>query len=147
MKKGKILVFGMLALVLTLGLVLASCATMSGNREPKTIIITGYNLQGRTPVNGIILSSWEPWTEAASGGVELGNNFVGDTITLYLHEPNSSRRFTGNGGYSLIVNVTPAIERGKSGSAYLYNNNGSGVIINEAVTTIEWSHFEHGWDW
>jgi len=81
MKMSKIMVFGMLALVLTLGLVLASCATMSGNREPKTIIINGFNLRGRTPVNGILIDTgwdfdWDKgWKERASGGVEPGNNY------------------------------------------------------------------------
>ena len=146
----KVSVLGMLVMVLVFGLVLFSCDTGTSdftnggggepNSEPKTIIITGFNLEGKTPTKGdIIDTDWNNWKVYASGGVEPGNNYKDGIITLYLWNNDGSGRFTGTGLYSLLVTVTD----GESRSTYVFNG---AVDIKKAETTVEWSDFEFGWD-
>ena len=156
MLKKKLSVLRILVMMLALILVLAGCATTGDNgnettggsepnKEPKTIIVIGFNLESRTPVKGVIIDpDWDNWKEYASGGIEPGNNYKDGTITLYLWADDGSGRFTGTGEFSLLLSVEPGREVGKPGSTYVLNRN---VEINEAETTVNWSDFEFGWDW
>jgi hypothetical protein len=135
-----------IAIVMVVAAITSQAAYAAGgqeNKEPKTIIVTGFNLSGKTPTKGILIHpNWDNWTEVAAAGVESGFNYIDNTITLWFWVSDGVR-WTGTGEYSLLVDVRPGREAGKSGSVYFLNRS---VDIKEAETTVKWSDFEYGWE-
>jgi len=171
MKKDKFLSLGMLAFVLTLGLVPAgrAGAQQAGgaqqNNEEKTIVITGFELEkswpnwaGKTPIMGILfpksLNGNYDWNTQVAYCMVDSSNFKDGTITLSLWDRSKEVggkgvRWTGTGEYILCLDIKPA-NTGKSAARFIKidgKGNVENVVIKEAVTTFKWSEFDFMFDW
>jgi hypothetical protein len=159
MKKNN--VFGILATVLALGLVLAGCATSTGGNGgdegvPKTIIITGFNLplEGKGKINVELTGNWDDenteFTVHARGLAELN----GQTLTCQLHEDfGDTPHWTGTGEYGVNIRISPPSDTPEGTEFYRYHNsklpdeNDVRISIKDAETTLEWSSFKYAWTW
>ncbi|MDR2446127.1 MAG: hypothetical protein LBD58_02355 [Treponema sp.] len=134
--------FAGLCVLLVFGFVLAGCPTNGGggetNNEPKTIVITGFNLDSQPDEMGaFLLIDWE--TGGPAGG---GASRDGDTCTIKLQKGGVP--WTGTGEYFLIFEFRPGINGGKR-TLWVYQDY-SLLAINKAVTTVKWSDFGEPWD-
>ena len=141
-----------IGVLLVFGFVLTGCATTNGggqqqqggggggepNNEPKTIVITGFNLDSQPEEMGaFLLIDWE--TGGPAGG---GASRDGDTCTIKLQKGGIP--WTGTGEYFLIFEFRPGINGGKR-TLWAYQDY-SHLAINKAVTTVKWSDFGEPWD-
>jgi hypothetical protein len=104
---------GMLALVLTFGLVLTGCDEDKENTDPKKITITG--LSGKSGSIAVILTD-------TSAIVAMGQGTISDSVTVSLKQYDKSTHeltdtdWTGTGSYYSQISIS-----GVNGS-YLYTN-------------------------
>jgi hypothetical protein len=158
-KKG--LFFGMLAIVLALGLV--GCATSSGGKSgddgiPKRLIITGFNpqLEGTRRFSVNLTGDWSDeqntWIIPAGGSISAGNGYTQldiDAKKLTFELWHDDKVWTGTGEYGVNFDIFPSTEHGTV-KTYRYRHNMPGVRtvnIKERDTIVEWSSFVFGWDW
>jgi hypothetical protein len=176
MKKNKFSVLGMLTMVLTFGIVAIGCVSTDNgsgkqpsgggepvednggggetNNEPKTIVITGFNLplEGKGGIDIELTGDWETETHEfivhARGPARLN----GQTLTCQLYVGNTDKRWTGTGEYSVNIRIKPP--KGPEGTEfyrYQFNDddihNDVRVNIKDAETTFEWSSFKFAWKW
>jgi len=141
MKKGRFFVLGMLALALAL----SGCDTGGDepNNEPKTIVITGFSLQGKTDIKVYQVSSIYEMDlgndTTVYGGA--GPDLTGD-IAIERYNKDG-KPWTGTGKYYIYLQVSPA-NGGKGRSGYFYSSDGKNpaqVNIKDKVTKLEWSKF------
>ncbi|MDR1909507.1 MAG: hypothetical protein LBQ35_06295 [Spirochaetaceae bacterium] len=103
MKKSKLLLGGVLALTLVVGMMAVGCDNgTTSNTDPKTITITG--LTGKTGEVEFIVSSTPDDVDAVAAGVgTINNNSV--TIALVELPYGSGNVWTGTGSYYLMMEV------------------------------------------
>jgi hypothetical protein len=118
------------------------------NNEEKTIVITGFDLEGQTPTNAYLINEGaDPWQDPDWVMYCMVDNtiFDGNTITLplWVHDGKEvGTRFTGTGKYRLLVVIDDWSGR------YMWVdrvNGGVDLDIKEAVTTVRWSDFDKQW--
>jgi hypothetical protein len=149
MKKSKVYVVGVLAMVLTLRFMLGGCENNSDDEPiPKSIRITGFDVEipettnNTTGVKGKYLYIG---VGAAPDSSELASRRVinpsgQDIIFELLNE----QPWTGTGSYYIWMERPPKYDFTKSGGFYSYSVNGTDsapVDIHSAVTTLKWSNF------
>ena len=134
-----------IGVLLVFGFVLTGCATTNGggqqqqggggepNNEPKTIVITGFNLDSQPEEMGAFLL-WD-WESGGPAGGGAGRD--GDTLTINLMA--SGKPWTGTDECFLLFEVKPGINGGER-SLWVYQN-WTKIAINKAVTTVKWSDF------
>ena len=169
MKKDNFFVLGML--VMALGLILAGCATSTGGGDdavrgddgiPKTIIITGFDLQleGTRSFWVVLTGDWDDerndWIIPANSKEEVDGQpsliLDGQTLTVPLWNYDDNElltRWTGTGEYGINFHIFPSTEHGTVETyRYLYNMPGKRTVdIKDAETTVTWSDFVFGWTW
>jgi hypothetical protein len=146
-------VWGILAVVLVFGLILAGCPTDGAEpySGPKSITITDFDVEipettnNKTGVKGKYLymhvreGETNDSNELAFGQVI---NPSGQDITFELS--NSGQPWRGTGSYYIWIEGPPKNDSTKGGGKYFYSVNGTDaapVDINSAVTTLKWSDF------
>jgi hypothetical protein len=162
----KIFVFGMLTMVLTLGLVLAGCsttnATSSGNvgddGVPKTIIINGFNPPPakiyRVELTGDFSGELFEFIVLAADDAKLdGQILTAELFGVDGSGKSSGKRWTGTGEYSVNIRIVPSTGKIVKFYRYRYTFNDDGihndvrVNIKDAVTTLAWTDFKFAWEW
>jgi hypothetical protein len=160
MKSKKYLVlWGTLVIGIAFGLVLAGCASTGGAKdsavaakqlaaaevpdEPKSIVITGFNLQGKTDSHLTLRDG--------SGERVARSSFAnpGTTITFKLTADRQGQNpWTGTGECLIELEVNPGKTLG--GARYWFSVDGTNraqVDIKEAVTTLDFSNFVYETDY
>jgi hypothetical protein len=144
MKKNKLLILGMFAMVLTLGLAFVGCNTDGGepNTDPKSIRITGFN-ENKTRLFVYVMHDINDDLDSDlfvySGGFVLSDQ---NEYTIAL-KTTAAESWTGTGKYFIMIQVEPA-NGGQGRSAFFYSVDGINpalIDIEDAVTTLEWSKF------
>jgi hypothetical protein len=144
--------FGIIALVAVIGFSMAGCASTSQetttqptspqlNNEPKSIVITGFNLELKfqpDEMGAFLLWDWDRGGPAGDGASRNG-----DTLTIELKTNTDAGRvpWTGTGEYFLLFEVRPGINGGEY-TRWVYQD-WAIVAINKAVTTVKWSDFDY----
>jgi hypothetical protein len=163
--------FGTLATVLVLGLVFAGCTTTTNSNgkldnNPRTIKITGFNLEGIRP----LVMHLKPESEGLFSDpvVAADPEIDGTTLSYKLAEygpeweraspngPRDDKPWTGTGKFVLGIILSPSPnDPSKNASFYFYSavdtledgtNPATAVDIKDTVTTLEWSKFYCAWD-
>ena len=160
MKKNKIYVLGMLAMVLAFGLILTGCATNGGNTDsdipnrgssdsdvPKAIKFIGDFPAGFEGERLYLFpsstrpDSWPPvaigWGVNSEGNLRLVKWYPG------IARPNIED-WTETGRFYILMQCQPPKDPSKDGSNYVYSEDGINptlVDIKDAVTTIDNSKF------
>ena len=141
--KKKVSVLAIFVIVVSLCWAFVSCATnddiVSGepNNEPKSIVITGFDLDIQPEEMGaFLLWDWERGSPAGGGASRDG-----DTLTIELRTGDGGVRvpWTGTGEYFLLFEVRPGINGGEY-TRWVYQD-WAILAINKAVTTVRWSDF------
>jgi hypothetical protein len=151
------------------GLVLAGCASSGGAKEsaaaatvdtaattidtvevpdePKSIVLTGFDLEDKTQLLVYQVSSVFQMDLDNDSTVVYGNTrtlYDGDiAIERFQYINNERIPWTGIGKYYIYLQVYPA-NNGKGRSAYFYSTDGinpAHVDIKDEVTPLEWSKF------
>jgi hypothetical protein len=136
-------------LMLLFGLILAGCLTDNSGSElhtgPKTIVITGFNLNVTKGIECVI--RWELDGPAIARLYRGIQGFPGSVVSMELidmdtttasgtHPENGEQPWTGTGNYFISFNPDNV--------NYFYSADGTNIkrfYINDAVTTLDWAKF------
>jgi hypothetical protein len=165
MKKNSFLILGMLAMVLTFGIVAIGCVstdngsgkpvedTGGGENEPSSVpktikIIDSNESQGITAQDIMLIFSEsagpEVWPPFAIAGKDEQTNIY------YVVKFDGNwdwwdiGTWTGTGKFYVVMQTTPPKDSSKDGANYVYSEDGTSpslVDIRDAVTTLELSKF------
>ena len=140
MKKGKILILGMLVVALPLGLVFTGCGDGTGNEPPKTIKVTGFDYPDEVIEHWMdIFSEWNPeeWSPVAGAAGDVD----GQTIIYPVWYWDTLEFWTGYGNFYIVISFSLSEDGGKQ---YVYSLDGKnpGIFnIKNEVTSLKWSDF------
>jgi hypothetical protein len=144
------IMWGIVGVSLVFGLVLAGCATNTSdepNTDPKTIVITGFNLElqnglefaiRETLEGPLIGRRWISRLPPGNGPRDVSMELIDmDTTASGTHPENGEQPWTGTGNY--FISFNPG-----GNSRYFYSVDGTNpakYYIKDAVTKLAFVNF------
>jgi hypothetical protein len=158
----KKLCFGMLGMVLVFGIVLFGCDPDGGNEsntDPKTIKITGFNLEGYDQIFVFLCATPQyDWPPVVESRAEISGSDITVELAPTLDDESAGEPWTGSGKYYLWIQLGPTENQGpghrpvyvyavdgaspvSNGATADYSANGTLIYIEDTVTILEFSEF------